>query len=146
MSTAFAALQAALLAALTAAPALAGGRISANRLRPIPTGQNTAIVLRMGRSKGSEEVLGALDWQTPFAVECYARAAAGADPQPAVDVLLSDVWARLAALNDATLGASISINPEIDWQYDDADTPAVCAVIQITAQHRTARATLQPWS
>lgn len=144
--TAFATIQAALLAALTAAPALAGGRISANRLRPIAAGHSTAIVLRLDQSQGGEEVLGALDWQTVFAIECYARAAAGADPQPAVDGLLNDVWARLGALNDATLGASISINPKVDWQYDDADTPVVCAVIQIVARHRTARATLQPWS
>lgn len=146
MSTAFATLQAALLAALTAAPALAGGRISANRLRPIAAGHSTAIVLRLDQSQGSEEVLGALDWQSVYTVECYARAATGTDPAAAVDALLSDVWARLGALNDATLGASISINPKVDWQYDDSDTPVVCAVIQLVAQHRTPRATLQPWN
>jgi hypothetical protein len=146
MSTAFATLQAALLAALTAAPALAGGRISANRLRPIPTGQSTAIVLRLDQAEAQEQVLGALDWQTAFVVECYARAAAGVDPQPAVDSLLNDVWQRLAAREAASLGASITISPKVDWQYDDADTPVVCAVIHLVAQHRTALTTLQPWN
>ena len=75
MTTAFASLQAALLAALSSAPALAGGNIGTNRLRPIPTGQSTALVLRLDASEGTERVLGCVDWQTAFTVECYARGA-----------------------------------------------------------------------
>lgn len=144
MSTAFTAIQAALLAALQAAPALAGGRISVNRLRPIPAGQDSAIVIRLDQANGTEMVLGLVDWQTAFAVECYARAAAGSDASVAVDALLGDTWARLAALDFTDLGAAIALDPQIDWQYDDADTPVVCAVIRIKAQHRTQLATLQP--
>jgi hypothetical protein len=54
-----------------------------------------------------------------------------------VDTLLLDAWARLAALDFTALDAVISINPQIDWQYDDAETPVVCAVMRLTAQHRT---------
>lgn len=144
MSTAFVTIQAALLAALSAAPALADGRISVNRLRPIPAGQNSAIVIRLDQAQGTEMVLGLVDWQTAFAVECYARAPAGTDASGAVDTLLADTWARLAALDFTDLGASIVLDPQIDWQYDDADTPVVCAVIRVKAQHRTSLLSLQP--
>lgn len=144
--TAFVSIQSALITALSTTPALAGGRIYTNRLRPIASVSNTAIVVRLDGAEGAEEVLGSLDWQTNLTIECYARSATGADPAAAVDALLSDVWARLGAVNFTTLDASISINPKIDWQYDDAETPVVCAVIHLSAQHRTALVTLQPWS
>lgn len=144
--TAFASIQSALITALGTTPALAGGRIYANRLRPIAAVSNTAIVVRMDASDGVEQVIGCLDWGTNYAVECYARAATGADPAAAVDALLADAWERLCALNFTTLDASITLSPRIDWQYDDAETPVVCAVIHLTAQHRTALVTLQPWS
>lgn len=147
MSSAFATLQAALLAALVSAPALAGGNVSASRLRPISAGSSTALVLRLEQAEGEERVLGAVDWQTSFSVECYARgAAAGADLVAAVDPLLTDTWARLAALSFASLGADITLNPKVDWQFDDGETPMVCAVIRLTATHRTALSTLTPWS
>ena len=141
-ATAFATVAAALLAALNTAPALAGGRISANRMRPIPAGQNTAIVLRLDASEGAEFTLGVTDWQTRFAVECYARASASADAAAAVDALLFDAWARLCSLDFSALGASVSMAPKVDWQYDDTDSPTVCAVIHLVAQHQTTTASL----
>ena len=142
--SAFTIILASLSAALLAAPALAGGHISTNRLRPIPAGQSTAIVLRLSQAEGAEYVLGSLNWKSSFTVECYARANAGSDPVAAVDALLLDVWQRLAALSTDVLGADISLNPQIDWQYDDAETPVVCAVIQLVALHATSTANLQP--
>ena len=141
-ATAFATIQAALLAALNATVALAGGRISANRLRPIPVGQNTAIVLRLDAASGSEQVIGVTDWQTQFDVECYARASAAADAAAAVDALLFDAWARLCSLDFSALGASVSLQPKIDWQYDDLDSPTCCAIIHLSAQHQTTTASL----
>jgi hypothetical protein len=135
--TAHFAIQTALITALQTPTAMAGGRIYANRLRPIAANQATALVVRLDQAQGTELVLGLVDWSTSFAVECYARAAAGTDPAAAVDALLADAWARLAALDFTALDAVISINPQIDWQYDDAETPMVCAVMRLTAQHRT---------
>lgn len=135
--TAFLSIQSALKAALAATPALAGGRITPNRVRAIPAAHATAIAIRLDQSSADENVIGMLDWQTVYAVECYARATSGTDPAAAIDTLLSDVWTRLASLTHATLGADISLQPQIDWQYDDADTPTVCAVIRLTARHRT---------
>jgi len=143
MSTAFASIQAALQAALSAAPALAGGRISANRVRPIPAGQATAIVLRLEQSAGDDSVMGLTAWQTAYTIECYGRASVGSDPSGAVDALLSDTWDRLAGIDLSAQGTSISLQPQIDWQYDDTDTPQACAVIRLTAQHYTTQATLQ---
>lgn len=147
MSTVFAATQAALLAALQAAPALAGGNISANRQRPIPDGQSVAIVLRLDQAAGEEAGIGSrmFDWQTTYAIECCARAATGTDPATAIDQLLADTWQRLASLSSADLGADISLNPQIDWQYDDTATPVVCAVLRLTARHnRTQHNSLTP--
>ena len=142
MSSAFFDIQTALIAALSSATALAGGRIYANRLRPITANQASAIVVRLDQAQGTEMVIGSVDWSTAYAVECYARAASGTDPAAAVDALLTDAWARLAALDFTALDAVISINPQIDWQYDDAETPVVCAVMRLTAQHRTSLAAL----
>ena len=137
MSTAFATLQAALIAALGADVALAGGRIYVNRLRPIAANQASAIVVRLDQASGTEMVIGTVSWSTSYTVECYARAASGADPMAAVDDLLADAWARLAALDFTALDATLSISPQIDWQYDDAETPVACAVLRLTAQHNT---------
>jgi hypothetical protein len=139
MTTAFLTLQTAIAAAL----APTGVTVSLNRLRPIPTGQVAAIVVRLDQSTGEEAVLGMLDWQTSFAVECYTRAAAAADPAGAVDALFADVWARLSAINSGALNAiAVTINPQIDWQYDEADTALACVVIRLVVQHRTPFASL----
>ena len=144
MSTsAFAAIQAALLASLNAAPALAGGRITANKTRPIPTGQATAIVLRLDQTEGAEVMLGRIDWRTSLSIECHARGTSTSDdPVRLVDTLLAAVWARLSALSLAALDADLTIAPQIDWQYDDSEAPLVCAVLRVTVTHRTAVTTL----
>lgn len=147
MSTAFKAVADRIMAALLVVPALADGRVYANRLRPLPVGVNTAIVLRLEQSAARETVLGAHDWDSAYMLECYARGTVGTDPAAAVDVLLASAWARLASLSAADLGAmAIAINPVIDWQYEEADTPMVCASIRLQVQHRTPVATLESWS
>lgn len=145
-ATVFAGVQSAIVSALSAAPALAGGRIYANRVRALAANANTAIVVRLDQSASNSDTIGVLDWTTDYIVECYARGATGADPAVAVDALLSDVWARLAALQPGALGVqSVTLNNVIDWQYDDAETPVVCAVIRLQVVHRTAKNNLSPW-
>jgi len=147
MSTPFSAVVAAVINALHVAPALADGRIHANRLQPLPAGRATAVVVRLEQSEPREVVLGALDWTTRLAVECYARGQTGTDPAAAVDGLLQAAWQRLRTLDGAQLGV-MAIEPEspIEWQFDDADTPLACAVIRVLVLHRTPASTLQPWS
>ena len=147
MSSAFIGLQSSVLAALISAPALAGGRVYANRLRPVSAASATAVVVRLDKSVGLQKVIGAVDWVSLYTVECYARAPGSGEPAGAIDQLLSDGWGRLCALDAASLGAiDMTTNPHIDWQYDDGDTPLVCAVIQLTVQHRTPSNSLQAWS
>lgn len=144
MGTAFKRIADGLLVSLSA---LAGGQVALNRLRPISSAQPTALVLRLGRSQGQEVVLGAIDWQTSFAVECYGRGVTGADPADAVDSLLLQAWAILAAIDCAAIGASdLTLNPSVEWQYDEAETPLACATLQLSVSHRTPGATLTPWS
>ena len=146
MSTAFKSIVHALVAALADSPALAGGRVWPNRLRPLPATAATAVVVRLAGSGGAEAVLGALDWATRLAIECYARGAAGADPADAADALLSEVWKRLAAIDAAALGAmAITVNPAIDWQFDEGETPMACATVHLVVEHRTSVAELAAW-
>lgn len=147
MSTAFKSIADGIVAALLVAPALADGRVYANRLRPLHTGVSTAMVLRLEQSSARETVLGAHDWDSAYVLECYARGTVNADPAAAVDALLASAWARLAGLSAADLGAmAIAVNPAIDWQYDEADAPVVCASVRLQVQHRTPVATLESWS
>lgn len=146
-TTSFAAAHAAILAALVSAPALAGGNVRPNRLRPIPSSQNSAVVLRIKPADGSEGVIGQYAWTSGFTVECYYRGGSFEEDLVAgVDPLLAATWARLGALNLSSIGVDLSVNPSIDWQFDDSDTPMVCAVIGLTARHTTATTTLTAWS
>lgn len=141
--TAHLAIAAAVVSALAAAPALAGGRVSLNKQRPVAAGDGTAIVVRLGASTGQEVSLGFIDWTTTLDVECHARANAGTEPAAAVDALLLDTWSRLASLNSASLGAmAVQIGADIDWQFDDLDTPVCAAVIRLQVVHRTAAGAL----
>ena len=147
MSTAFKAIADRVLAALLASPALADGRVYANRLRPLPIGVNTALVLRLEQSSAVEQMLGAHDWVSAYVLECYARGTINSDPVAAVDALLAAAWSRLQALTAGDLSVqAFTLAPVIDWQYDEGDTPAVCASIRLQVRHRTPTATLESWS
>lgn len=147
MTTAFLAIAASIRAALAADLPLADGRVFLNRLRPLPVGAVTALVVRLEQSRAQEEVIGAHDWDTGLVIECYARGTSDADPDDAVHALLVDAWARLAALDSGALGVmSIALNPAIDWQYDDADGAFVCASVRLQVTHRTLVFNLNSWS
>ena len=146
MTTAFVTVASAIQAALAAAPALADGRVHINRLTPVAAAHSTAVVVRLGQTSGREVVLGAHDWSSDIDVECYARAATGADPAAAVDSLLESVWTRLAGINASSIGAmALQLNPAITWQFDDSgETPVACAVLRIVCTHRTPCNSLEP--
>ena len=147
MSTAFQSLIAAVVSALQAAPALADGRVYANRMQPLPAGRSTAVVVRLEQSSASGTVLGALDWTTQLAVECLARGQVGTDPAAAVDPLLQATWQRMRALDPAQLGAmDIESDSAIEWLFEELETPLACAVIRLRVLHRTPVSNLQPWT
>ena len=144
------AIQTALVALLTASPALAGGNVKANSVRPVSTQHSSAVVVRMLQSRAdTPRALGAgYEWQTQLAVECLARgASAAAEPAATVDALLETAWARIAAWQPASnLGViDVRMTPLIDWQVDDGETPLVAATISLVVQHRTQAASLAAW-
>lgn len=144
------AIQGALVALLTAAPALAAGNVKANSVRPIAAQHTSGVVVRMLQSRADyPRVLGAgYEWQTSYAVECIARGAnASAEPAATVDALLEAAWGRIAVWQPAaSLGViDVRMSPAITWQTDDADTLMVAAVISLTVQHRTQAASLAAW-
>jgi len=143
-------IQSAIVAALLAAPALAGGNVQANTLRPLASSKSSAVVVRMLQSRAAtpQMISGPYDWVTTYQVECLARGAAGSsESAAAVDGLLMDAWQRLSTLSPAGLGViDVRMQPAIDWQMDDADTALVAAVISLQVNHRTEATTLAAWS
>ena len=146
MSSAFSSVLAAVVAALGAAPALAEGRVYANRLQPLPAGRSSAVVVRLEQSSSRETVIGFLDWTTRLAVECYARGQVGADPSEAVDALLQDAWQRVHAIDAGQIGVMEIRADSAEWLYDELETPLACAVIRLQVLHRTPVNQIQPWA
>ena len=102
-------IQAAIVAALMAAPAVAGGNVKVNTTRPVSAAFSQAVVVRLVQSRANTpQILGGpYDWMTQVQVECLARAASGnADPMAAVDALLEAVWTRLSTVSPAGLSAN----------------------------------------
>ncbi|MCX8017683.1 MAG: hypothetical protein N2690_07285 [Rhodocyclaceae bacterium] len=129
----------AVVAALQAAPAVSS-RVERVRLRALPAGTSTAVVVRPLSSEvlASELSTGQpYVWDTQLVVECYARAQQGTAADVAVDALVSAVYARLLA--DTTLGgAAVVLQPQsIAYDFDVDGESVVCASIQFIARQRT---------
>lgn len=143
-------IQSAIVAALLAAPALAGGNVQANTLRPVASSKAVAVVVRLLQSRAATPKIlgGPYDWVTTFQVECLARGAAGSsESAAAVDGLLELAWQRLSTINPTGLGVmDVRMAPAIDWQMDESETPLVAAVISLQVNHRTQATTLAAWS
>lgn len=114
------------------------------RLRSIPAGTSTALVVRpVGSDVVSDELNGyPISWRATYQVECYARAVNGAAPDEAVDALLAAAYSRI--LFDPTLGGlAIQLQPQsIAYDFDVDGEQTVCAVLSFSALHRTVGATL----
>lgn len=143
--TAFSQIHAFLVGRLKDSPAVAGGRVYSNRdLRRIPEGYPDYVVVRQERTRRDRGVLGVLDWQTLYLVECYGRTVAVQSADDAVDGLIQAVVSRLELPADAGLGiAAVDVADEVEWVRDDAETTMTCAAIQVLVRHRT-DSSLQP--
>jgi len=136
----------AVVAQLLQAPALAGGRVLANRHRPVPAEAPTQIFVYLEQSQATPTALHGdtrVDWQTQLRVECLARAVSGTSADDAADALGSAAYARI--LSDASLGGLL-LDPieqtAIGWAEDEADGQLSGVQILFTARHRTANHTL----
>lgn len=144
-TTAFKTISAGIAAALSAAPSLASGRVYENRQLAVSSGSTDCIVVRIERSTADQSTISYFDWTTVFSIEIYARSAAGTDPQVAVDALLDAAWLRLSAIDAESIGAfDVTLNPDVQWLFDELDSPMACAVLHLGVRHRTTTAALQP--
>ena len=134
-ATAHMAVRDALIAALLAATALAGGRVVGNRRRPMSSEHASQIYVYLEESIASRDVIGTTDWRTRIRVECVARSAGGASADDAADALGHDVFARVMA--DTTLGGkAIDVTPQaMAWTEDEQDTQLSACQLLFSVWH-----------
>lgn len=136
----------AVVTTLLQAPALAGGRVVANRRNPVASDMPTQIFVYLEQSASTLAATSGdsrVDWQTQLRVECLARATSTTSADDAADTLASDVYARLMA--DQKLGGVLLDPLEITamaWAEDELDGQLCGVQIMLTARHRTANNTL----
>lgn len=113
---------------LSASPVLASGNIWRSRLRPIPEGTNTAIVVRQGDDyRNDQTTLGKYQRLLNVSIEVYSR---GDVPDSLADGLVESVVTRM--MNDRSMGGlcdDVKLgNKTLQWESRDTDL----AVIDIT--------------
>ena len=136
--TAFSTIVGAIVTALQGAPAVSP-QVYRARMRPIAEQHTTAVVVRLQDAQAERFAINGapVNQSTTIAVECYARSST-LDPDVAVDTLLADVYAKLAA--DTTLGGLVSdlFVTGIAWDFDMDAQHTACATLTCLVQHRTA--------
>jgi hypothetical protein len=146
--SAFTVIQAAIVGAISAVPALAGVLVQANRTEPVGREWSRAVLVRLDSSSElGTRVLGAQDLSTVYVVECLARTDSGSDPAAQADDLLSAVWAAVRALRLTTADViDMDANPQIDWDYQAGSTALISASFRLAVSHRVKTDSLSPWS
>lgn len=137
--SAFLGLGDAVVSALSAGPALAGGRIRRGRAVPVPASHASAIDVHVQRSTADNQFLSGslLRWETVVGIDLYARAAAGTDGEAAIDTLLGDVFARMGAAVPPSGVLGWVLEPAIVWDVAEADTTLVQASLALRVSHFT---------
>ncbi len=124
--TAFAKLAEAIKAELLASPALAGGNVSANRVRPWPLEIHEAINVRSSDASPGDSTNCGVMYRFNVAIEIVARAsgaAESANPALAVDALLSSIDTRLRLADFSSVGVTEILDAEIDPDFRPAEQP-----------------------
>lgn len=143
MTTAFASVVGAVVAALQAAPAVSA-QVDRVRVRPVAKASATAIVVRPLGAKPDinvgQGVVGI--WATSVTVECYARSAASVSPDVAVDSLLQDAATRL--YQNRNLGGLVGdlILTAVAYDFDVDGENTACVTLTYQIQHATAAGSL----
>lgn len=134
----------AVVAALSAATALAGGNIKTMRdtNRPMDVDLTSQIRVFLDQSLPSPLTGGSapVDWATRIRVECLARDVLGTTPVKALDAasaLAANVQKRI--LESTTLAALISevLPGAMQWAEDEADTSLMACQCLFILVHRT---------
>lgn len=135
----------AIVTALLAAPALAGGRVVGNRHRPMAAQHVNQILVYLETSEadfGPGKTIGTTDWHTRIRVECLSRATASISADDGADALAVDVLNRVMA--DPSLGGkAIDTTPQaLGWSEDESDTPLAAAQLLFSVWHSTPDASI----
>lgn len=120
----------AVVAALLAVTALAGGRVEGNRRQPMAEEHTSKIFVFLDETAATHAVIGNTDWNTRIRVECVARSASGVSAARAADALAQDVHARVMA--DRSLGGKAIDTTAVAmaWAQDELDTQiGVCQLL-----------------
>ena len=130
----------AVVALLSAAPALSGIPIVANRRRPMPQAVDRQVFVYLEDSLSTRGAMhGApFEWATRIRVECVARDTAGANADVNADALQAAVYAAL--LSNVTLsGLAFDADPKaLAWTEDEADTTVSACQAIYSVWHQTA--------
>jgi hypothetical protein len=128
--------------------ALAGGRVYANRSRPLSSDKDSAIIVRLGRAASQEvrQLGGRTTWNTLIEIECYGRDGADDVPGTAADLVLELTFENLASASDLGYGV-MDIEPlagdTLAWDFEQIDTTVACVVARFVVKHQTNGRTLK---
>lgn len=140
MSTAFIGLTDLVVAAMRQTPELAPD-IARGRGTPAGMGKTSAIRVGMARSVAKAiDIEGSLRWESLVVIELFARAAANADGEQAIDSLLVAAWQRLQAIEAPPGTLGMTLEPSIGWDIDEADQTIVRAQLGLLIVHTTGAA------
>lgn len=137
--TAFLDITSAVKAALTAPPALAGGRVYRGRRVPLAQADSASIHINAMRHASRTLGMGGADlqWETAVAVEVHARAAAGSDAEAALDPHIVALWARLQTMTVPAGVSAVTLDPEIRIDFDEQDHTLATATLGLRFAHTT---------
>jgi hypothetical protein len=143
MTTAFKVLVDAVSAALSAAPAVAGGRIAVGRDSSAALDQASDVNIILQVQDGQPFALssGPTDWSVDVGVEIRARGTDTIDALAAIDPIMEQVYARLTAM---ALPAGVTGLQAFRGQLDvqEAATPVAAWQFLLTVSLRTAPGSL----
>lgn len=148
-TTAFLTVAQAVRDVLLTAPALANGHVSLPLRRPVPPEWASAIEVRIGATDGETSFAGRAGptrFTSTLVLEIYARGTDATTADDALDALLGAVHERLHThtWDPALRILQLGLNPRIDWDWQQGDTPHAHASYQTTVLHDTTGADLSP--
>lgn len=139
MTTAFKAVQDALVAALVTPATIVGTRVVAGRARPMPEEHANDIAVSVERISGFDLALSSApqDWDVTYGVEMRARGSDSVDAVSALDPLLEAVYSRLMTTAPPAGVLGWMLQPQIRVEVEEASTPIGTMQLVLNVMLRT---------
>jgi hypothetical protein len=146
MPSAFAILSQAIAAALLADPPVAAGLVRVERDVPLGKSEQRDVLITTLQAAGQLLTMDGSNthWDTHVQVALRVRCAPAENAMQASDLLLQDVWPRLHALQPMSGVRTITVEPRITWDRDEADTTVAVARLMVRISHITGAALAPP--